>query len=137
MFGVLVGTLGAASYLPLITHLRQLLRRAHKKSYTIAVGKLSPSKLANFAEIGCFVLVACPENSLLDAKDFLRPIVTPYELEVALQPEQTWTGRYVLDFEQLLREQKDAAESKYCCTPSGILHSYCASSRCPSRDHGR
>lgn len=58
----------SASYLPLIVHLRQILARAHKKVYTISVGKLNPAKLANFPEIECFVLVACPENSLVDAK---------------------------------------------------------------------
>lgn len=104
IFGILVGTLGVASYLPLIKHLRTLLAKHQKKSYTISVGKLNPAKLANFMEIGCFVLVACPENSLVEAKDFLRPIVTPYELEVALQAEQSWTGRYVLDFEKLLAD---------------------------------
>ncbi|KAJ7485139.1 putative diphthamide synthesis protein-domain-containing protein [Mycena galericulata] len=102
VFGILVGTLGVASYLPLIKHLRALLARSHKKSYTISVGKLNPSKLANFMEIECFVLVACPENSLVEARDFLRPIITPYELEVALQAKQSWTGRYVLDFGKLL-----------------------------------
>ncbi|KAM5540108.1 hypothetical protein V8D89_006248 [Ganoderma adspersum] len=106
VIGILVGTLGVANYLPLIAHLRATIKRAHKKSYTISVGKINPAKLANFLEVEVFVLVACPENSVLDAKEFLRPIVTPYELEVALQPTQTWTGRYVLDFEQLLREQK-------------------------------
>lgn len=39
----------------------------------------------------------------------MRPIVTPYELEVALRAEQSWTGRYVLDFEKLLSESKDEA----------------------------
>ncbi|KAJ7749068.1 putative diphthamide synthesis protein-domain-containing protein [Mycena maculata] len=107
VFGILVGTLGVASYLPLIQHLRALLARARKKSYTISVGKLTPSKLANFPEIECFVLVACPENSLVEARDFLRPIITPYELEVALQAEQSWTGRYVLDFGKLLAESAD------------------------------
>jgi len=34
--------------------------------------------------------------------------VTPFELEVALMPEGTWTGRYVLDFEQLLAESTAA-----------------------------
>ena len=52
----------------MINHLRILLTRAHKKSYTISVGKLNPAKLANFVEIECFVLVACPENSLIDTK---------------------------------------------------------------------
>lgn len=85
VFGILVGTLGvgmslsppiqprsnyhiSASYLPLITHIRRLLARARKKSYTITVGKLNPAKLANFMEIECFVLVACPENSIIDTK---------------------------------------------------------------------
>ncbi|TFY68798.1 hypothetical protein EVJ58_g804 [Rhodofomes roseus] len=104
VFGILVGTLGVASYLPLISHLRKLLAKSHKKSYTISVGKLNPAKLANFLEIDCFILVACPENSLIEAKDFLRPIVTPYELEVALQTEQSWTGRYVLNFDKVLAE---------------------------------
>ncbi|KAG1824103.1 putative diphthamide synthesis protein-domain-containing protein [Suillus variegatus] len=87
VFGILIGTLGA---------------RAQKKSYTISVGKLNPAKLANFMEIECFVLIACPENSVIDSKEFLRPIVTPFELEVALQAEGTWSGRYVLDFEKIL-----------------------------------
>ena len=62
------GPTDSASYLPLIAHLRQVIAGAHKKAYTISVGKLNPAKLANFAEIECFVLVACPENSLVDAK---------------------------------------------------------------------
>ncbi|KAF8345163.1 putative diphthamide synthesis protein-domain-containing protein [Amanita rubescens] len=107
VFGILVGTLGVASYLPMIKHLRTLLAKSRKKSYTICVGRLNPAKLANFLEIECFVLVACPENSLIEAKDFLRPIVTPFELKAALQAQQTWTGRYVLDFGQLLAERDD------------------------------
>jgi len=113
----------AASYLPLIARIRQLLVRAHKKAYTISVGKLNPAKLANFAEIECFVLIACPENSLVDAKvvpvqstslyminfegcqDFFRPIVTPFELQLALQPSPTWTGEYLLDFDQVLARE--------------------------------
>lgn len=57
-----------AQYLPMIKRLREMLKRAHKKTYTVSVGKLNPSKLANFMEIECFVLVACPENSVIDSK---------------------------------------------------------------------
>ncbi|THH32708.1 hypothetical protein EUX98_g1435 [Antrodiella citrinella] len=106
VFGILVGTLGVASYLPLISHLRTILKQAQKKSYTISVGKLNPAKLANFMEIECFVMVACPENSVVEAKEFLRPIVTPYELEIALQSEPNWTGKYVLDFNEVLSAEK-------------------------------
>jgi diphthamide biosynthesis protein 2 len=68
VFGILVGTLGISSYLPLITHLRTLLKEKRKKSYTVSVGKLNPAKLGNFMEIEAWVLVACPENSLIDSK---------------------------------------------------------------------
>lgn len=47
-----------------------------KKSYTISVGKLNPAKLANFMEIECFVIVACPENSVVEAKVWVSPLHT-------------------------------------------------------------
>jgi hypothetical protein len=39
--------------------------------------------------------------SLLHLQEFLRPIVTPYELELALT-SKAWTGDYILDFARLL-----------------------------------
>ena len=71
VFGILVGTLGVAQYLPLIARLRGMLARAQKKSYTLTVGKLNPAKLANFPDVGAFVLVACPQTSLVDSR--VRP----------------------------------------------------------------
>lgn len=68
------------------------------------MGKLNVAKMANFMEIDCFVYVACPENSLIDSKEFYRPIVTPYELEIALSKSREWTGEYITDFQQLLPE---------------------------------
>ncbi|XP_038039238.1 2-(3-amino-3-carboxypropyl)histidine synthase subunit 2 [Anas platyrhynchos] len=100
--GILVGTLGVAGYLEVLQHLRQLLRRAGKRSYTLAVGKPNPAKLANFPEVDIFVLVACAQNSLLDSSDFYRPVVTPYELELACNPAREWTGNYLTDFRDLL-----------------------------------
>ncbi|NXF58105.1 DPH2 synthase, partial [Ciccaba nigrolineata] len=100
--GILVGTLGVAGYLAVLQHLRELLRRAGKRSYTLAVGKPNPAKLANFLEVDIFVLVACAQNSLLDSSDFYRPVVTPYELELACNPAREWTGNYLTDFRDLL-----------------------------------
>ncbi|KDQ53934.1 hypothetical protein JAAARDRAFT_418001 [Jaapia argillacea MUCL 33604] len=112
VWGILVGTLGVASYLPLLTHIRNLLRKSHKKSYTISLGKLNPSKLANFAEVEAWVMVACEEGSLVDSKEFLKPIVTPFELEIALREKESWTGRYVLDFESVLSGQTEDDENE-------------------------
>ncbi|KAF8804169.1 diphthamide biosynthesis protein [Phlegmacium glaucopus] len=108
VFGILVGTLGVASYLPLITHLRKLLTKKQKKSYTISVGKLNPAKLANFLEVECFVYVACGEGAVVVGdKEYLRPIITPYELEIALGAGRGWTGEYILDFEKVLGDSME------------------------------
>ncbi|KAG8956228.1 Diphthamide biosynthesis protein 2 [Tulasnella sp. 424] len=100
VFGILIGTLGAANYLSMIKHVRALLSKARKKTYTISVGKVNPSKLANFMEVECYVSIACPENSIVDSK----PIITPFELEIALSDRPEWTGKYLLDFQQVLAE---------------------------------
>nr|XP_060629332.1 2-(3-amino-3-carboxypropyl)histidine synthase subunit 2 [Anolis sagrei ordinatus] len=100
--GIVVGTLGVADYLSVLQHLRGIIHKAGKRAYTLAVGKPNPAKLANFLEIEIFVLVACPLNSLLDSSDFYRPIITPYEMELACNPARIWTGSYVTDFHYLL-----------------------------------
>ena len=51
-----------------------------------------------------YVLVACPEQTFVDdPKEFLQPIATPYEVEVALNKNRQWSNTcYVTDFRQLL-----------------------------------
>ncbi|KAM4642686.1 2-(3-amino-3-carboxypropyl)histidine synthase subunit 2 [Discoglossus pictus] len=100
--GILVGTLGVSDYLSALKHLKDIIHRAGKKSYMLAMGKLNPAKLANFPEIDIFVLVACPENSLLDSSDFYRPVVAPDEMEVACNPAREWSGYCITDFRELL-----------------------------------
>lgn len=100
--GILAGTLGVSRTQDIITQLKTLVKDAGKKSYTFVVGKLNVAKLANFMEVDVFVLVACPQNTLVDSKDFLKPVVTPFEMEVACNQARQWTGDYVTDFLQLL-----------------------------------
>ncbi|KAM4606775.1 2-(3-amino-3-carboxypropyl)histidine synthase subunit 2 [Polymixia lowei] len=100
--GILVGTLGVADYLTIIQQLKETIHRAGKKSYMFAMGKLNVAKLANFLEIDIYVLIACPENSLLDSSEFFKPVVTPFEMEVACNKNREWSEEYVTDFRHLL-----------------------------------
>ena len=68
VFGLVVANIGLASSRPLLEELRRALKRAKKKSYTMSVGRLNPAKLANFAEVECFVLVGCAEGGVVDSK---------------------------------------------------------------------
>ncbi|CAH3168330.1 unnamed protein product [Pocillopora meandrina] len=100
--GIVVGTLGVADYLRVIERLKQVIKLAGKKSYLFVMGKLNVAKMANFMEVDVFVLVACPENTLIDSQEFYKPIVTPFEMELACLRTREWTGDYITDFRELL-----------------------------------
>lgn len=105
--GILVNTLSVSNYLASIDLLREKMSRAGKKSYTVVVGKLNPAKLANFAEIEGWVVVGCWESGLVeDDAGYWRPVVTPFEMEVALtsEEERTWGGEWWGGIEKLTRE---------------------------------
>jgi len=87
ILGIIAGTLGVKQHTEVMAALRAAAAAAHKHVYTFLVGKLSGVKLGNFPEVDAFILVACPENSLLDAasdRDYVKPIVTPQEALIAL-----------------------------------------------------
>ena len=75
------------------------------------MGKVNVPKLANYAEIDVFVLVACQQNTLMDSKEFYKPIVTPYELQLALSPTDQWDGQYKTDFCEVISALKSTTHS--------------------------
>eukprot|EP00005_Dracoamoeba_jomungandri_P000731 CAMPEP_0174256640 /NCGR_PEP_ID=MMETSP0439-20130205/5855_1 /TAXON_ID=0 /ORGANISM="Stereomyxa ramosa, Strain Chinc5" /LENGTH=536 /DNA_ID=CAMNT_0015339349 /DNA_START=250 /DNA_END=1860 /DNA_ORIENTATION=+ len=104
IIGLVVATLGVERYRDAINYLKDLITKAGKKHYLFVVGKLNPAKLANFEHIDVFTIIACPENSLIDYKqgEFYKPIITPFELELALDWDREWTGEYITDFRKIL-----------------------------------
>ncbi|KAH7135509.1 putative diphthamide synthesis protein-domain-containing protein [Dendryphion nanum] len=100
IFGILINTLSVRNYLTVLSHIQHLIASAGKKSYTFVVGKINAAKIANFSEIGGWVVIGCWESSLIESKEFWRPIITPFELELALKgdEERVWTGEWEADF---------------------------------------
>ncbi|RDW87465.1 hypothetical protein BP5796_03159 [Coleophoma crateriformis] len=105
VFGILINTLSVKNYLPVIETLRSQITTAGKKSYTFVVGKVNVAKLANFSEIGGWVVVGCWESALIESSDFYRPIITPFELGLALMgdEERVWSGEWRSDFSDVLK----------------------------------
>jgi diphthamide biosynthesis protein 2 len=94
-------------YLDVIEDVKRLVAKAGKKPYLLAVGKPNPAKLGNFLDIDVFCLVACPTNAILDSREYMKPIVTPWELMLALT-EQDWNAdQYELDITQVSKQMKD------------------------------
>jgi diphthamide biosynthesis protein 2 len=117
VFGLLVANLSDVYMQSVVHSLRSLIEehsqnQSNKACYTFVVGKINPAKISNFAEIDCFVMVACPEHSLLllagdDEREYPVPIITPLELTMALGLVEWGSVAYSLDsHDYLLRQQQ-------------------------------
>ncbi|KAG4384954.1 hypothetical protein GLYMA_13G365067v4 [Glycine max] len=100
--GILVGTLGVAGYLHIINQMMELITGAGKKAYTLVMGRPNPAKLANFPECDVFLYVSCAQTALLDSKEYLAPVITPFEAMIAFNRGSQWTGAYVMEFRDLI-----------------------------------
>lgn len=110
VWGILINTLSVKNYLHIVDHVKSQIAAAGKKSYMFVVGKLNAAKVANFSEIGGWVVIGCWESSLVDSKDFWKPVITPYELELALKGDmdRVWSGAWRSDYQTIL----DDAEAR-------------------------
>ncbi|KAI4642857.1 hypothetical protein J4E93_006926 [Alternaria ventricosa] len=106
IFGILINTLSVKNYMHILSHVQKQISAAGKKYYTFVVGKVNAAKVANFSEVGGWVVIGCWESSLIESREFWRPMITPWELGVALMgdEERVWTGRWEGDFQRVLDE---------------------------------
>ncbi|TQS38218.1 hypothetical protein Golomagni_01283 [Golovinomyces magnicellulatus] len=100
IFGILINTLSVARNLDALESIQALISAAGKKHYTFVVGKVNAAKMANFSEIGGWVAISCWESSLLESKEFYKPVITPWELEWVLTSDKVrvWNGEWRGDF---------------------------------------
>ncbi|KAK9473768.1 putative diphthamide synthesis protein-domain-containing protein [Dipodascopsis tothii] len=86
--GIVVNTLSISTSLAVMDALKKLITDAGKKHYTVVVGKINVAKLANFDVVECWVVVGCQQGGIILDQDsqYYRPLVTPFELAVALAP---------------------------------------------------
>lgn len=96
-FGLILGTLGRQGSPAVLNDLRTKLDQHSRPHMTVLMSEIKPAKLAKFVGIDVWVQVACPRLSIDWSGAFDRPILTPYELNVALG-EIAWQQIYPMDF---------------------------------------
>lgn len=90
--GVIVGTLAMKHFKVAIDSLKVAIEASGKRCVMLLIGKVNDSKLANFLDIDIYVNVSCPFSVLIDTMGFIKDVITPFELQIALGGE--WTGEY-------------------------------------------
>lgn len=117
--GILVNTLSLRNTKETISSLIKHIRSSGKKHYLFVVGKPNVAKLANFEPVDIWCILGCGQGGIIldQYNEFYKPIITPYELTMALNEEVTWTGQWLVDFETVLNEigdQSTNSETNTC-----------------------
>lgn len=104
--GILVNTLSLANTKTLMDGISRKIKEEGKKHYIFVVGKPNVAKLANFDAIDMWCILGCDHQGIIldQTNEYFKPIVTPYELLLALSDELTWTGKWVTDFNKVLED---------------------------------
>ena len=96
-FGLVLGTLGRQGSPPVFRRLHELLKARGKRVIPFLMAEINPEKLKLIRKVDAWVQIACPRLSIDWSGGFGKPILTPYELEVAMQ-ETAWQEVYPMDF---------------------------------------
>ena len=98
VFGIILGTLGRQGNPAILGHIQSLLRKHGKTSFILLLSEIHPKKLNLFQnQVDVWVQIACPRLSIDWGHYFTKPVLSPYELNVALK-EVSWKDIYPMDF---------------------------------------
>lgn len=96
-YGLILGTLGRQGSPKVLDHLKVLLEKAGKQYVTVLLSEIFPEKLALFNRVDAWIQVACPRLSIDWGTAFKKPLLTPYEIAVALN-HIGWADSYPMDY---------------------------------------
>lgn len=83
-FGVLVSSKYGQMRLEMAKSLKKIIQDQGQEAYLILLDNIKPDLLMAFRDLDAFVVTACPRIAIDDAQIYEKPLLTPYELEVAL-----------------------------------------------------
>lgn len=83
-FGILVSSKEGQMRLEMARSLKNLIQDQGREAYLILLDNIKPDLLMAFRDLEAFVVTACPRIAIDDDQIYEKPLITPYELEIAL-----------------------------------------------------
>ena len=96
-FGIVLGTLGRQGNTSLLDRLIALLDARGLEHVVVLLSEIFPDKLQMFQGVDAWIQIACPRLSIDWGYAFQKPLLSPYEAEVAIGATE-WRERYPMDF---------------------------------------
>jgi 2-(3-amino-3-carboxypropyl)histidine synthase len=92
---VLVSSKEGQERLEMAIALKNKIQDQGREAYLILLDNIKPDLLMAFRDLDAFVVTACPRIAIDDDQIYEKPLITPYELEIALGVRD-W-GDYQID----------------------------------------
>jgi len=83
-WGVLVSSKEGQNRLEMAKILKEKIEAQGQEAYLILLDNIKPDLLMTFRDIDVFLVTACPRIAIDDAQMYEKPLITPYEMEIAL-----------------------------------------------------
>jgi 2-(3-amino-3-carboxypropyl)histidine synthase len=95
--GIILGTLGRQGSPRILAHLESIIASKGIEHVSVLLSEVFPSKLELFEDVDAWVQIACPRLSIDWGFAFKKPLLNPYEAEVALGQVE-WQQVYPMDY---------------------------------------
>ncbi|BFZ18348.1 hypothetical protein BsWGS_21387 [Bradybaena similaris] len=97
MIGIILGTLGRQGSPKVMENLVSQIKAAGRDYLIVLLSEIFPDKLKLMNSVEAWVQVACPRLSIDWGTAFSKPLLTSYELSVALKVTD-WCSTYPMDY---------------------------------------
>ncbi|CAG5135786.1 unnamed protein product [Candidula unifasciata] len=97
MVGIILGTLGRQGSPKVLETLTSQIKASGRDYLIVLLSEIFPDKLKLMDSVEAWVQVACPRLSIDWGTAFRKPLLTPYELNVALKVTN-WQSTYPMDY---------------------------------------
>ncbi|PVD31728.1 hypothetical protein C0Q70_07146 [Pomacea canaliculata] len=95
--GLVLGTLGRQGSPQVLETMKEQIIASGKECVTVLLSEVFPDKMKLFQDVDVWVQIACPRLSIDWGTAFEKPLLTPYELAVALKNAE-WYETYPMDY---------------------------------------
>ncbi|KAG5524361.1 hypothetical protein RHGRI_031129 [Rhododendron griersonianum] len=130
-WGIVLGTLGRQGNPRILDQLEKKMREKGLDWTVVLMSELSPFRISLFGEsVDAWIQIACPRLSIDWGDAFVKPLLNPFEAEIALGDLPGWW------------ERKKAAEplNSHCCNGDGLdcsqKESHCMCNNGDGKDRG-
>ncbi|KAJ4942640.1 hypothetical protein NE237_014282 [Protea cynaroides] len=117
-WGIVLGTLGRQGNPRILERLQKRMREKGFDWTVILMSELSPVRIALFGEsVDAWIQIACPRLSIDWGEAFKKPLLTPFEAEIALGFIPGWWERAVVKSKSSSNcsNGSDCGKNESCC----------------------